>query len=210
MGVGGWRHAPASLPRKRDPVPIVQNIRWAPGSVWTDAEKPRPPPPPGFDPWSVQPVASCYTNYAIPAHNSLQEQQKNIHKRLAIECWVANNQRQVDRICLMFLVKHLNDYPSISFGLQPGKKYWLSQLHRLFSARRPITNDKRWRMAESGPALFRHVRKTAKRDYQVRHIRPSVPMEISDPTWRISWNLIHEDFSKVCWENSSLTKLFVE
>jgi len=25
-------------------------------------------PPPGFDPWIVQPVASHYTDYAIPAH----------------------------------------------------------------------------------------------------------------------------------------------
>jgi hypothetical protein len=25
-------------------------------------------PPPGFDPWSVQPVTSRYTDYAIPVH----------------------------------------------------------------------------------------------------------------------------------------------
>jgi len=25
-------------------------------------------PPPGFDPRTVQPVASCYTDWAIPAH----------------------------------------------------------------------------------------------------------------------------------------------
>jgi len=31
------------------------------------------------------------------------QEQKNIHKRLAIECWVAYSQRQVVRICLMFL-----------------------------------------------------------------------------------------------------------
>jgi hypothetical protein len=26
-------------------------------------------PPPGFDPWTIQPIASCYTNYAIPAYD---------------------------------------------------------------------------------------------------------------------------------------------
>ena len=38
-GVGGQRHAPASLPRVRDPVlPIVQEAGWATGPVWTGAE----------------------------------------------------------------------------------------------------------------------------------------------------------------------------
>ena len=27
-------------------------------------------PPPGFDPWTVQPVVSHYTDYAVPAHSS--------------------------------------------------------------------------------------------------------------------------------------------
>jgi hypothetical protein len=26
-------------------------------------------PPPGFDPWTVQLVSSCYGNYIIPAHS---------------------------------------------------------------------------------------------------------------------------------------------
>ena len=34
MGMGGQRHAPATLP----PVPIVQEAGWAPGPVWTSAE----------------------------------------------------------------------------------------------------------------------------------------------------------------------------
>ena len=35
----GQRHAPAALyPRKKNPVPIVQEVEWAPGSVWTGAE----------------------------------------------------------------------------------------------------------------------------------------------------------------------------
>jgi hypothetical protein len=36
MGVSGQRHAPAALyPQGKDPVPIVQEARWAPEPVWT-------------------------------------------------------------------------------------------------------------------------------------------------------------------------------
>jgi hypothetical protein len=45
----------------KDPVPIVQEAGWAPGLVWTGAENLAPP---GFDPWTVQTVASRYTDYA--------------------------------------------------------------------------------------------------------------------------------------------------
>ena len=45
---------------EKDPVPIVQEAGWAPGLVWTGAEILAPPP--GFDPWTVQPVASRYTD----------------------------------------------------------------------------------------------------------------------------------------------------
>jgi hypothetical protein len=51
-------------PRETDPVPIIQEAGWAPGSVWTGAET---PPPAGFDPRTVQPVTSRYTDCAIPA-----------------------------------------------------------------------------------------------------------------------------------------------
>ena len=45
----------------RDPVPIAQEAGRAPGPVWTGAENLAPP---GFDPRTVQPVASRYTDYA--------------------------------------------------------------------------------------------------------------------------------------------------
>jgi len=54
---------PLFTPRK-DPVPIVQESGWALGPVWTGAEN-LAPPPPGFDPRTVQPVASLYTDWAI-------------------------------------------------------------------------------------------------------------------------------------------------
>ena len=62
MGVDGQRHAPAAIL-----VPLVQEAGWAPGPVWTGAESFAPPP--GFDLRTVQPVASRYTDWVIPAHN---------------------------------------------------------------------------------------------------------------------------------------------
>jgi len=38
MGVDGQRHAPADLPPEKNPVPIVQEVGWAQGPVWTGAE----------------------------------------------------------------------------------------------------------------------------------------------------------------------------
>ena len=55
----------SSYPRKKYPVPIVQVDPWAPGSVWTGTD--HLVPPPGFDPKTVRPVASRYSDYAIPA-----------------------------------------------------------------------------------------------------------------------------------------------
>jgi hypothetical protein len=58
--VRGRRHARQHLTPGKDPVPIVQEAGWAPGPVWTGAENLAPP---GFDPRTVQPVGSRYTDY---------------------------------------------------------------------------------------------------------------------------------------------------
>ena len=62
--MGGQRHLTAALHPGKAPVPIVRRLggpqSW-PGQVRKIS------PPPGFDPRTVQPVASRYTNYAIPA-----------------------------------------------------------------------------------------------------------------------------------------------
>jgi hypothetical protein len=64
MGVCGQHHAPAAFTPGKDPVPIVQEAGWAPEPVWISAENLALP---GFDPRTFQPVASRYTDYAIPA-----------------------------------------------------------------------------------------------------------------------------------------------
>ena len=59
MGVGGQRHAPVAFTLGKDPVPILQEAGWAPGPVWKGAENLAPQ---GFDPRTIQPVASRYTD----------------------------------------------------------------------------------------------------------------------------------------------------
>ena len=54
-------------PRETDRVPIVQEAEWAPGPVCSGAINLAPLPPPGFDPWTVQPIVSRHTVYVIPA-----------------------------------------------------------------------------------------------------------------------------------------------
>jgi hypothetical protein len=56
---GGWSKSRSgrSTPGK-DPVSIIQEAGWAPGPVWTGAENLAPS---GFDPRTVQPVASRCT-----------------------------------------------------------------------------------------------------------------------------------------------------
>ena len=63
MEVGGKRHAPVALP------PGKTGTRCIGGSVGLTAGLDgNSRPPPRFDPRPVQPVSSCYTYWAIPAH----------------------------------------------------------------------------------------------------------------------------------------------
>jgi hypothetical protein len=68
MGVGGQLHTPAALPPgKRPRYPLYRRL----GGPQGRSERVRKIlPPPGFDPQTVQPVASRYTNYATPAHKN--------------------------------------------------------------------------------------------------------------------------------------------
>ena len=59
---------------------------------------------------------------------------------------------------------------------------------------------------------FRHICKIAKNDHYLCHVRPSVCLSacLHGTTWlpmnRFSLNLLFEDFSKICPENSSFFK----
>jgi hypothetical protein len=60
MGVGGQRHAPADLPPGKTRYPLHRRL----GGLQGRSGKVRKiSPPPGFDPRTIQPVASRYIEY---------------------------------------------------------------------------------------------------------------------------------------------------
>ena len=65
MGVTDQHHVPAALLPGKDRVPIVQEAGW---NQSRSGRVRQISPPPGFDPLTVQPVTSRYTDWAIPAH----------------------------------------------------------------------------------------------------------------------------------------------
>ena len=56
-------------PRERDPLFIVQEVRSVPVPVWTSEEDLTP----GFDPWTIQPVAIHYTDNDISTLNIISK-----------------------------------------------------------------------------------------------------------------------------------------
>jgi hypothetical protein len=65
MGVGGQRHAQAALPPEMILYPLYRRLGRPQGR---SGRVLKISPSPGFDPLTVQLVASRYTDYAIPAH----------------------------------------------------------------------------------------------------------------------------------------------
>jgi hypothetical protein len=62
-GLSVQSHSPADLPPEMSQYPLNRRLGWPQSRFALVPEK---SPPPGFDPQIVQPVASRYTNYAIP------------------------------------------------------------------------------------------------------------------------------------------------
>ena len=66
MGLGGQRHPPAALPQGKSRYLLYRRLggpQGRSGRAWKIS------PTPGFDPRTVQPVASRYTDWDIPARN---------------------------------------------------------------------------------------------------------------------------------------------
>ena len=70
-GVGGQRHAPAALTPEKSRYPLY---RWLVGPQGRSGRVRKISRQPGFDPRTAQPVASRYTDCAIPAHTKV-----NVH-----------------------------------------------------------------------------------------------------------------------------------
>ena len=65
MRVGGQRHAPAALPPGKTRYLLYRSLG---GPQGRSGQVLKISPPPGFDPRTVQPVASGYNDCAILAH----------------------------------------------------------------------------------------------------------------------------------------------
>ena len=68
MEVGGQRHAPAALPPGKTWYPLYRRLGGLQGR---SVRVRKISPPPVFDPRTVQPIASRYTDWAIPAHKAI-------------------------------------------------------------------------------------------------------------------------------------------
>ena len=77
----GWvvNATPRALYPGKDPVPIVQKAGWAPETVWTGAENLAPS---GFDPRTLQPIGSRYTDYATRPTNVRCHVRKTSNERV--------------------------------------------------------------------------------------------------------------------------------
>jgi hypothetical protein len=70
MRVGGQRHAPAAFPPGKTRHPLYRRLG---GSHGRSGRVRKISPPQGFDPRTVQPVASRYTDWAIRAHEKITQ-----------------------------------------------------------------------------------------------------------------------------------------
>ena len=68
MEMGGQRHAPAALPPGKTRYALFRRLG---GPQGRSGPVQKISTPPGFHPRTIQPVASRYTDCAIPAHGTL-------------------------------------------------------------------------------------------------------------------------------------------
>jgi len=73
MGFSGHRHTLANLCPGKTQYPLYWRLSGPQGQ---SGETLKISPPPGFNPRTVQPIASCYTDHAIPAFNDVRSAHK--------------------------------------------------------------------------------------------------------------------------------------
>ena len=83
MEVGGQHHAPAALPPEKARYPLYRRLGRPQGRFGRVRII---SPPPGFDPRTVQPVASRYTDWAIPAATARYRRHVNNKMTISHRC----------------------------------------------------------------------------------------------------------------------------
>ena len=83
MGVGGQRHAPAAFSPGKTRYPLYRRLGGPQG--WSGRGQ-KISPPPGFDPRTVQLVASRYTDWYRTYINFIKVKNKELHKKITQVC----------------------------------------------------------------------------------------------------------------------------
>jgi hypothetical protein len=81
MGMGGQCHALAALPPGKTQYLLYRRLG---GPQDQSGQVQKISSPPGFDPWTVQPTASRYTNWAILAHSRVSVPQANCNQNFSM------------------------------------------------------------------------------------------------------------------------------
>jgi hypothetical protein len=89
-GEGSVSHSSRSLPPGKTQYPLYSRLDGPQGQ---SGQVQKISPPPGFDPWTVQPVASHYTNYATRPMTVLLNTRKTLYCWCAFETMSLNNLR---------------------------------------------------------------------------------------------------------------------
>ena len=102
LGVCGQHCASTTLLPGKTRYPLYRRLggpQGLSGQLWKIS------PPPGFDPRTVQPIASLYTDYAIPAHRKMIVQTQNFGHQFIFFFRIASV--TFLRACVLFLTHAL-------------------------------------------------------------------------------------------------------
>ena len=108
--VGGQGHVPAALPPAMPRYALYRRLggpQGRPGRLQNFSS----PPPPGFDPRTVQPAASLYTDWAIPTHS---DDPNSLYK---CETWCSDSDADEDARSLVYKAFHM--IPGSRWSLLP-------------------------------------------------------------------------------------------
>jgi len=116
MGVSGQRYAPAALSPGKTRYPLYGRLGGSQG--WSGRVR-KISPPPGFDPRTVLPIASRYTDWAIPAHQKRLAASPYPSVRLCMKQHLSDRTDCRKILCHALLLKSVDTF---RLRLQPDRK----------------------------------------------------------------------------------------